>query len=56
VTHDLRLLPRLADRVVVLDGGRTVEIAEDPRALGSPAGRALLDATRGIAAGTLGDA
>jgi ABC-type glutathione transport system ATPase component len=49
VTHDLRLLPGFADRIVVLDGGRVAETAPSLGAL-TGAGRALLDATAAIAA------
>jgi ABC-type dipeptide/oligopeptide/nickel transport system ATPase component len=52
VTHDLRLLPGFASRVVVMDAGRTVEEAPTPGALVGH-GRALLDATRRIAGGAL---
>ncbi len=52
VTHDLRLLPGFAHRVVVMDAGRTVEEAPSPAAL-TGHGRALLDATRKIAGGVL---
>lgn len=52
VTHDLRLLPGFAHRVVVMDAGRTVEEAPTPAGLTGP-GRALLDATRRIAGGAL---
>lgn len=53
VTHDLRLAPRIADRIVFLDRGRVVEVVEgpDPRAATSAAGRALVEATRRVAGG-----
>lgn len=49
VTHDLRLLPGFADRILVMDEGRIVEEADRIEALSGP-GRRLVDATRGIAA------
>jgi ABC-type dipeptide/oligopeptide/nickel transport system ATPase component len=52
VTHDLRILPGLADRIVVLEGGRTVEEAAELGAL-KLGGKALLDATVRIAGGRL---
>mgnify|MGYP003336029733 CR=1 FL=1 len=52
ITHDLRLLPGFASRVVVMDHGRTVEDAPSPAALVG-AGRALVEATRKIAGGAL---
>lgn len=52
VTHDLRLVPGFADRVLVMEAGRTVEEAPTPAAL-TGSGRALLDATRRIAGGAL---
>lgn len=56
VTHDLRALPGRVDRIALVVAGRTVEIVEgdDPRALSSPEGRALYEATRRVAAGALG--
>ena len=58
ITHDLRIVPDLADDIVLIDGG---EIAENPspdalRAgeLTSVAGRRMIAATRQIAAGRLG--
>ena len=52
ITHDLRLLPGFATRVVVMDAGRTVEEAATPAAL-TGVGRALVEATRTIAGGVL---
>lgn len=52
ITHDLRLLPRFADRVLVMDAGRVAEEAEDLAAF-QGAGRALVEATRRIAGGVL---
>lgn len=52
ITHDLRLLPGFASRVLVMDHGRTVEDAPSPAALVG-AGRALVEATRRIAGGAL---
>ena len=48
VTHDLRLLPGFADRILVMEGGRIVEEADCVEALSGP-GRHLADATRAIA-------
>lgn len=58
ITHDLRVLPGLADRLVVLHEGRVVE-RTTPQALvdgsfGTEAGRRLVDATRRVAGGVLG--
>lgn len=50
ITHDLRILPGLADRVVVMDGGRLVEEARDPWSF-TGAGRTLVEATRKVAGG-----
>ena len=58
ITHDLRLVPELANEVVVMDGGTVVE-RTTPEALvrgqveAEPTQR-LLDATRRIAGGRLG--
>lgn len=52
VTHDLRLLPGFADRVLVMEGGRIVEEAPTVAAL-SGAGRRLVEATRKVAGGAL---
>lgn len=52
ITHDLRILPGLADRVVVMQDGRLVEEARDPAGL-TGAGRALVEATRKVAGGAL---
>lgn len=49
VTHDLRLLPGFADRILVMHEGRIVEEATRVEGL-SGAGRRLVEATRGIAA------
>lgn len=48
VTHDLRLLPGFADRIVVLEAGRVVEEAPSVAALTGP-GRALSQLTAAIA-------
>lgn len=55
ITHDLRLVPRLADRVVVLDGGTVAEVlpAGDLAGARSAAARLLLSATSRIAGGAL---
>lgn len=52
ITHDLRLLPDFAHRIVVMEGGRTVSTAATVGAL-TGAGLALADATRKIAGGVL---
>jgi ABC-type dipeptide/oligopeptide/nickel transport system ATPase component len=52
ITHDLRLLPGFADRVLVMADGRIVEVADRVADLRG-AGRALVDATRTIAGGVL---
>lgn len=49
VTHDLRLLPGFADRILVMHEGRIVEEATRVEGL-TGAGRRLVEATRGIAA------
>jgi peptide/nickel transport system ATP-binding protein len=58
VTHDLRVLPGLADEVVILHEGRVVEHTTPEAvvdgAVHSPAARRLVDATRLVAAGVLG--
>jgi len=58
ITHDLRVLPGLADSVVILHGGRVAErttaAALRDGALTSEPGRALHAATARIAAGVLG--
>lgn len=48
VTHDLRLLPGFADRILVMDEGRVVEEATSIAAL-KGVGRVLVDATAAIA-------
>lgn len=58
ITHDLRLLPGLAHRVVLMESGHTVEEL-DPHALiagraTSEPGQRLLRATQRVAGGTLG--
>lgn len=55
ITHDLRIVPRLARRVVVMHGGRMVETlpAGRLREARSPEGRALLEATARVAGGAL---
>lgn len=52
VTHDLRLLPGLADRIVVLEAGKTVEEVAELASL-RLGGKTLLDATARIAGGRL---
>jgi peptide/nickel transport system ATP-binding protein len=52
VTHDLRLLPGFADRVLVMDEGRIVEEAGSVAELRG-AGRRLVEATRKVAGGVL---
>lgn len=52
ITHDLRLLPGFADRVLVMNRGRIVEAVDTVGELVG-AGRSLLDATRLIAGGVL---
>ena len=52
ITHDLRLLPGFADRLVVMDAGRIVEAVDTVADLRG-AGKALVDATRTIAGGVL---
>jgi ABC-type dipeptide/oligopeptide/nickel transport system ATPase component len=58
ITHDLRVLPGLADQVVIFDEGRAVERASPDAlrtgALASAPGRRLHAATARIAAGVLG--
>lgn len=58
ITHDLRVLPHLADRLVIIHQGRIVERAQ-PSALiedtlQSEAGTRLVAATRRVAGGVLG--
>ena len=55
ITHDLRLVPRLADRVVVLDQGAVAETmpATELHGARSQAARLLLTATARIAGGAL---
>lgn len=52
ITHDLRLLPGFADRILVMGGGRIAEEAAEVEALRGP-GRALVEATRKVAGGVL---
>ena len=52
ITHDLRLLPGFADRVMVMEGGRIVEESATPGEL-QGAGRRLVEATRKVAGGGL---
>ncbi len=56
ITHDLRIVPRLADRLYVMHGGRLVEDlpAERLGALSTPEAKALWAATARIAGGVLG--
>lgn len=56
ITHDLRILPSLADEVLVMDGGTLVErsVSGQLTELASPPARALVEATRRVAAGRLG--
>ena len=55
ITHDLRIVPRVADSVQIMHGGRTVEGL--PAALlsssSTPEVRALIDATARVAGGAL---
>ncbi len=55
ITHDLRIVPRVADRVQIMDRGRTVETL--PATLlsssSSPEVRSLIDATARVAGGAL---
>jgi ABC-type glutathione transport system ATPase component len=55
ITHDLRLVPRLADRVTVLDAGAVAETLStaDLNVARSPAARLLISATSRIAGGAL---
>lgn len=55
ITHDLRIVPRLADQVYVMDSGRFVDLlpATDLAQATSPAAQALVAATRRIAGGAL---
>lgn len=56
ITHDLRIVPRIADRVQIMDRGRTVETlpASDLSVARSAEVRALIDATARVAGGQLG--
>lgn len=55
ITHDLRLIPRLARRVVIMEEGRVVERVDEGSLSGvqTPEGRALVEATSRIAGGWL---
>ncbi len=55
ITHDLRIVPRVADRVQIMDRGRTVEAlpAQLLSGASSPEVRALIDATARVAGGVL---
>jgi ABC-type dipeptide/oligopeptide/nickel transport system ATPase component len=55
ITHDLRIVPRVADRVQIMDRGRTVESlpAQLLSGASSPEVRALIDATARVAGGVL---
>lgn len=52
ITHDLRLLPDFATRVLVMEEGRIVEEAASTAELRG-AGRSLVEATRKVAGGVL---
>lgn len=58
ITHDLRVLPGLAERILIMDGGRLVESAPAQAlttgTLTSPAGKRLVAATARVAGGVLG--
>lgn len=58
ITHDLRVLPDLADRVLIIDEGEIVEELEPGQLregeAKSHAGQRILEATRRIAGGRLG--
>lgn len=58
ITHDLRILPGLADEVLVMEDGRVVERLTAERLrdgeLASAPGRRLVEATRRVAGGRLG--
>ncbi len=55
ITHDLRLVPRLGDQLLVMAGGRLVEDlpARDLQKVSAPEARQLLEATRRIGGGLL---
>ena len=55
ITHDLRLVPRLGDRLLVMATGRLVEDlpAQDLQKVSAPEARQLLEATRRISGGVL---
>ncbi len=55
ITHDLRIVPRVADRVQIMDRGRTVESLPAQLLSGStrPEVRALIEATARVAGGAL---
>ncbi len=55
ITHDLRIVPRLAQRVLVLDQGRVVEClpSDQLHAASSAEVRALMEATARVAGGAL---
>lgn len=55
ITHDLRLVPRVADALLVMHEGQIVERApaESLSSLHDPHARALLEATRRVAGGAL---
>jgi ABC-type dipeptide/oligopeptide/nickel transport system ATPase component len=56
ITHDLRLVPRIAHRVVIMHAGRVRETLDAGalQAARSPEARALLAATARVAGGVLG--
>ena len=55
ITHDLRIVPRLADQVAVMHEGKIVDLlpARALRSARSPAALRLLEATARVAGGTL---
>ncbi len=55
ITHDLRIVPRVADRVQIMDQGRTIESLPSKLlgSSGAPEVRALVEATARVAGGML---